>query len=45
MTKDYTINLNKLIKLGKKDNIGLQKLLNNPIVLSEVLETGKYNKD
>jgi len=46
MTKDYTSNLNILIELWKKsDKDWLQKLLDNPVVLDEVLKTGKYNKD
>ena len=46
MTKDYTANLNTLIELWKdEDKVWLQKLLDNPVALDEVLKTWKYNKD
>ena len=45
MTKDYTKNLNLLIELWKnQDKAWLQKLLDNPVALDEVLKIGKYNK-
>jgi hypothetical protein len=47
--EDYYKNLNNLYQVADKekllDDTRFQSLLENPVILNEILETGKYNKD